>query len=122
MKTLTPTSPRATYPANSKTNFLIDVIGSLQSWLDDCNVVVAAAFPESFRCVIFGPCECGNTFLLKNLIMRSIQFDILYIIDPTGNQYDDLNYGKAKVWCKTKISKVGPKIIFIKDIKNTPTR
>ena len=104
MKTLTPTSPRAPSPANRKSNLMIDVNGSLQSWLDDYNIIAAAAFPESFRCVIFAPNECGKTFLLKNIIIRSIQFDILYIIGSTGNQYYDLNYGKTKAWSKTNIS------------------
>ena len=52
--------------------------------------------------------------------MRSIQFDILYIFRPTGNQYDDLSYGKAKAWSKTNISKAGPQIVFIRDIKKLP--
>ena len=36
----------------------IDVILSLQSWLDDDNIIVNASFPESFRCVIAGFSEC----------------------------------------------------------------
>ena len=52
--------------------------------------------------------------------MSSIKFDILYIIGPTGNQYDHLNYRKAKAWYKTNISKSGPQIVFIKDGKKLP--
>ena len=69
-----------------------DVNGSLQSWLDDDNIIVNASFPESFRCVIAGPSECGKTFLLKNLFSVSIQFDRLYIIGPTCDQNEDLKY------------------------------
>ena len=36
----------------------IDVNGSLQSWLDDDNIIINASFPESFRCVSAGPSEC----------------------------------------------------------------
>ena len=71
----------------------IDVDGSLKSLLDDDNIVNEAIFPESFRCVITGPSECGKTFLkflLKNLFLSSIQFDRLYRIGPTGAQYEDL--------------------------------
>ena len=42
-------------------------------------------FPESFRCVIAGPSECGKTFLSKNLFLSRIQFDSLYIIGTTGD-------------------------------------
>ena len=48
--------------SNSGTASQIDVNGSLQSWLDDDNIIVNASFPESFRCVIAGPSECGKTF------------------------------------------------------------
>ena len=37
---------------------------SLHSWLDVDNLIVNASFPESFRCVISGPSECGKKFLL----------------------------------------------------------
>ena len=43
--------------------FEIKVNDSLQSWLDDDNVIFNASFPESFKCVISGPSECGKTFL-----------------------------------------------------------
>ena len=58
--------------------------------------------PENLRCIIAGPSECGKTVLLKNLFIPGIQFDRLYIIGPTGNQYNDLEYKD---------------IVFIKDIK-----
>ena len=38
------------------------------------------------------PSECGKTFLIKNLFLSSIQFDRLYIIGPTGDQYKDLKF------------------------------
>ena len=85
----------------------IDVHESLQSWLDDDNIIVKALFPENFRCVKAGPSECGRTFLLENLILSSIQFDMLYIIGPTGDQNEDL---------KNK------NIVFIKEIKDLPYR
>ena len=37
----------------------IDANGSLQTWLDNDNITVNASFPESLRCVIAGPIECG---------------------------------------------------------------
>ena len=83
-----------------------DVNGSLQSRLDDDNIIVNAIFPESFRCVIVGPSKCGKTFLLQNLFLSSIQFDRLYIIVPTGDQHEDL---------KNK------DIVFIKEIKDLPS-
>ena len=49
-----------------------------------------AIFHENFRCIISGPCEFGKPFLLKNLVMTRIQFDKLYIIGPTGDQYNDM--------------------------------
>ena len=70
----------------------IDAKGSLQSWPDNDNIIVNASFPESFRCVIAGPSECGKTFLLNNLFFSSIQFEMLYIIGPTGDEYEDLKY------------------------------
>ena len=51
------------------------------------------------------PYECGKTVLLKNLFIPGIQFDRLYIIGPTGNQYNDLEYKD---------------IVFIENIKELP--
>ena len=70
--------------------FSFNVNGSLQSWLTDDNIIVNAIFTKIFRCIISGPSECGNTFLLKNLVMTSKHFDKLYIIGPTGDQYNDV--------------------------------
>ena len=64
---------------NGIDNISINFNGSLQSWLDDENIIVNAIFPENFRCIISGPSECGKTFLLKNLVMNSIHFGNLYI-------------------------------------------
>ena len=61
--------------------------------------------PKNLRCIIAGPSECGKTVLLKHLFIPGIQFDILYIIGPTGNQYNDLEYKD---------------IVFFKDIKEIP--
>ena len=83
----------------------IDANGSLQSWIDNEKIIVAAAFPESFRYIISGPSECGKTVSLKYLFLEDIEFERLYIIGPTGNQYDGLKY-----------EDVG----FIKDIKEIP--
>ena len=84
---------------------LNDVNRSLQSWLDDDNIIVDAPFPENLRCVIAGPVECGKIVLLKYLIILGIYFDRVYIIGPTGDQYDDLKYADIE---------------FVKDIKDLP--
>ena len=80
----------------------IIVNDSLQSWLDDDEIIVNAIIPESLRCVIGGPGECGETFLLKNLFSSSIQFDKLYIIGPTGDQYEDLKKKDIVIIKETK--------------------
>ena len=77
-------------PVNCKGNLFINVNGSLQSWLTDSIITVYAPYPVNLRCIIARPSECGKTVLLKNLFVPGIQLDILYIIGPTGNQYDDL--------------------------------
>ena len=93
-------------PINEGSNLLIDVNDSLQSWLNNPNINVAAIFPENFRCIISGPSECGKTLLLKNLILNGVDFDKLYIIGPTGNQYNDLEFDD---------------VVFNKDIKELPS-
>ena len=50
--------------------------------------------------------------LLKNLFIPGTQFDRLYIIGPTGSQYNDLEYKDGKEPAR--------QIIFIKDIKELP--
>ena len=82
----------------------------LQSWLDDENIIIEATLPEKFRCITSGPSECGNTFLLKILVMERIYFDKIYVIGPTGNQYE----GVERIIDKTDIE-------FIKDIKKSPS-
>ena len=69
------------------------------------NIIINITFPETFRCIISGPSERGKTVLLTDLFLNNIDFDRLYIIGPTGNQYDDLEYND---------------IIFVKDIKELP--
>ena len=85
---------------------LNDVNGSLQSCITDKNITVYAP-SKNFRCIISGPFECGKRLFLKNLIIPDIQFDRLYIVHPTGNQYDELKY-------------IVKDIVFIKDIKDLP--
>ena len=92
-------------PVDEETDLWIVVNGSLQSWLNDRNILVDVIFPESFRCIISGPGECGKTFLWKNSILGDIEFVRLYIIAPTGDQYDDLEYKD---------------IVFIEDRKYLP--
>ena len=92
---------------NSPTNNIsVNINEDLQSWLNDDDIITEARFPDNFSCIISGPSECGKTFLLKKLILVSINFDKLYIIGPTGDQYNGLE-------------RVNPKAIieFIKDIK-----
>ena len=98
----TPVNSKGSSTSAPASNLLIDVNGSLQSWITDRNIAVYAPFPEDLRCIIAGPSECGKTVLLKNLFIPGIQFDRLYIIGPTCNQYNDLEYKD---------------IVFIKDIK-----
>ena len=96
---------------NSPTNNIsVNINDDLQSWLNDDNIITEAAIPDKFRCIISGPSECGKTFLLKKLILASIYFDELYIIGPTGDQYNGLE-------------RINPKAIieFIKDIKDLPS-
>ena len=87
---------------------MIDVNGSLQSWITDSNTTVYAPFAENLSCIIAVPSECGKTVLLKNLFIPGIKFDRLYIIGPTGNQYNDLGY--------KDIGKAASQIVFIKDV------
>ena len=64
---------------------------------NDDNIITEATLPENFKCIISGPSECGKTFLLKKPILASIYFELflaricfhkLYIIGPTGDQYE----------------------------------
>ena len=76
----------------------ISINEDLQSWLND-DIITEATLPENFRCLISGPSECGKTLLLKKLILASIYFDKLYIIGPTGYQYQGLE-NKPKSNCR----------------------
>ena len=51
-----------TDPSN---NISVNINEDLQSWLNH-NIITEATLPENFRCIIYGPSECGKTFLLKN--------------------------------------------------------
>ena len=96
---------------NSATNNIsVNINEDLQSWLNDDDIITEATFPDNFRCIISGPSQCGKTFLLKKLILASIYFDKLYIIGPTGDQYNGLERKNPKAI-----------IEFIKDIKGLPS-
>ena len=88
----------------------ININDDLQSWVNDDDIFTEAEFPDNFRCIISGPSEFGKPFLFKKLILASIFFDKLYIIGPTGDQYNGLE-------------RINPKgiIKFIKDIKDLPS-
>ena len=88
----------------------ININDDLQSWLNDDDIITEATFPDNFRCIISGPSECGKTFLLNKLILASIYFDKLFIIGPTGDQYNGLERINTKAI-----------IEFIKDIKDLPS-
>ena len=65
-------------------------------------MIIFSTIPKTFRCKLSAPKECGKTVLLKYLFLINIEIDRLYILGPTGNQYDDLEYKD---------------IVLIKDIK-----
>ena len=50
---------------NPTNNISVNINGDLQPWLNDDNIITEATIPENFRCIIYGPSECGKTFLLK---------------------------------------------------------
>ena len=102
-------------PPRNNNPIAINTNNDLQPWLNDDDIITEAEFPDNFRCIISGPTECGKTFLLKKLFLASIYFDKLYIIGPTGDQYqgtcfadEGVDNGKANVE-------------FIKDIKDLPS-
>ena len=99
-----------------ESNLLINVNDSLQSSLADSKINVPDMFPENFRCIVSGPSECGKTFLLKNLILYGVDFEKLYIIDPTGDQYNDLTY--IDIEFTKKIKELPSPDKLPKDIKN----
>ena len=91
-------------PPRNNNPIAININNDLQSWLNDDDIITEAEFPDNFRCIISGPSECGKTFLLKKLFLASIYFDKLYIIGPTGDQYqgtcfadEGVDNGKANV-------------------------
>ena len=85
----------------------ININEDLQSWLNDDKMITEATLPENFRCIISGPSECGKTFLLRKLILARIYFDKLYIIGPTGDQYE----GVERINQKADVE-------FVKEIKD----
>ena len=64
------------------------------------------------------PSESGKTFLLKKLILARIYFDKLYIIVPTGDQYEGV-----ESYNRRSRNSVDDKadVEFIKDIKDLPS-
>ena len=102
-------------PPRNNNPIAIKINNDLQSWLSDDDIITEAEFPDNFRCIISGLSECGKTFLLKKLFLASTYFDKLYIIGPTGDQYqgtcfadEGVDNGKANVE-------------IIKDIKDLPS-
>ena len=110
-------SPPRNYIIQSKP-IAININEDLQSWLNDDNIITEATLPESFRCIISGPSDCGNTFLLKKLILARIYFDKLYIIGPTGDQYEGVESCNRR-----SPNSVDHKadVEFVKDIKDLPS-
>ena len=77
------------YPrADLSNNISVNKNEDLQSWLNDDNIITEATLPVNFRYIIYGPSECGKTFLSKKLILARIYFDKLFIIGPNGDQYE----------------------------------
>ena len=97
-----------------------NINNDLQSWLNDDDIDTEAEFPDNFRCIISGPSECGKTFLLKKLFLASIYFDKLYIIGPTGDQYQGTCFADEGV-DKADEGVGKADVEFIKDIKNLPS-
>ena len=87
-------------------NISVNINEDLQSWLNDENIITEATLPENFRCIISGSSERGKTLFLKELILVRIYFDKLYIIGPTGDQYE----GVDRINDKADVE-------FVKDIK-----
>ena len=77
--------------------------------MNDEDIFVNAILPENFRCIISGPSKCGKTFLLIELNISIIYFDKLYIIGPTGDQYEGLEGYNNKANAE-----------FNKDVKDLP--
>ena len=94
----------------------VNINNDLQSWLNDDNIITEAEFPDNFRCIISGPSECGKTFLLKKLFLSSIYFDKLYIIGPTGDQYEGIDR-----LSRNSVHNDEADVEFIKDIKDLPS-
>ena len=98
------------YPNNKEclsNNISVNINEDLQSWLNDDDIITEAAFPDNFRCIISGLSECGKTLLLKKLILARIYFDRLYLIGPTGDQYE----GVERINDKTDVEFVIKKVI-----------
>ena len=95
----------------------VNINDDLYSWLNNDDIITEATFPDNFRCIISGPSECGKTFLLKKPILASIYFDKLYIIGPTGDQY------QGSCGADNGLERINPKAIieFIKDINDLPS-
>ena len=104
------TDPRSGNFVDLSNNISVNINKDLQSWLNDDNIITEATLSENFRCIISGPSECGTTFLLKKLILARIYLDKLYIIGPTGDQYE----GVERINHTAEVE-------FNKDIKELPS-
>ena len=93
--------------------FSININEDLKSWLNNDIIITEATLPENFRSIKSGPSECGKTFLLKELILASKYFDMLYIIGPIGDQYQGTCFADKNTSCKS--------VEFVKDIKDLPS-
>ena len=102
------TNPRRGF-TDEEIKISININGDLQSWSDDDDFLVNVIFPENFRCIKSGPSECGKTFLLKKLTICNVNFDKLYIIGSTGDQYEGVESYNGKANYE-----------FIKDVKRLP--
>ena len=102
-------------PPRNNNLIAININNDLQSWLNDDDIITEAEFPDNFRCIISGPSECGKTFLLKKLFLASIYFDKLYIIGPTGDQY------QGTCFADQGVDNGKANVEFIKDIKDLPS-
>ena len=104
-------------PHSPTNNISVNINDDLYSWLNDDNIITETEFPDNFRCIISGPSECGKTFLLKKLILASVFFDKLYIIGPTGDQY------QGSCGADNGLERLNPKadVEFVKDIKDLPS-
>ena len=111
------TDPRSGNFVDLSNNIPVNINEDLPSWLNDDNIITGATLPENFRCIISNPSECGKTFLLKKLILARIYLDKIYIIGPTGDQYEGVeSYNRRS---RNSVEDKAD-VEFVKDIKDLP--